>query len=37
MRLDMGGRIGLVGHWYDGAVAKGTPRENELKNPLINV
>lgn len=24
VRLDIGGKIGLVGHWYDGVVAEGT-------------
>lgn len=24
VRLDIGGKIGLVGHWYDGVVADGS-------------
>lgn len=30
VRLEMGGRIGLVGHWYSGISAEGTLREKEL-------
>lgn len=31
VRLDIGGRIGLVGHWYSGVRAVGTLREKELQ------
>lgn len=31
VRLDIGGNIGLVGHWYDGVVADGTLLQIKLK------